>query len=464
MGKDARLTKKNESLNRVVCFLWSTEILTLPELSDNYEFLESGFIRTEIVFTYRSRILRNTGTFLKLKSASPFWPLKNGLPFSYPALRENLSCDVAIIGGGLCGSMVAYHLAEAGIDAVLLDKRDIANGSSSASTALVMYEIDVLLKDLVEMRGEKYAVKSYNLCLQSTKKIEHIVKKLGGDIGFRRKNSLYLASRVADSAILRKEYETRKKYGFKLDYLDREDIENNFSFSRPAALLSYDDAEVDPYLLSHFLLDHSRKNGLQVYDRTEATKFVHTKNGISLATEQGFHVQAKKVVFATGYETPDYIKKNVVKLKSTYAIVSEPLPDFVGWGYDHCLIWESARPYLYMRTTTDGRIMVGGEDEDFVNPTKRDGLIPRKAIVLMKKTKKLFPNIDFQIAYSWAGTFGETVDGLPYVGEVREFSDAYFALCYGANGTNFALMGAEIIRDLYLGKSNPKENIFRFSR
>ena len=70
--------------------------------------------------------------------------------------------------------------------------------------------------------------------------------------------------------------------------------------------------------------------------------------------------------------------------------------------------------------------------------------------------------MELEIAYSWAGTFGETEDSLPYIGEVPEFPYAYFALCYGANGTNFALLGAEIIRDMYLGKLDPKENIFRF--
>lgn len=109
-------------------------------------------------------------------------------------------------------------------------------------------------------------------------------------------------------------------------------------------------------------------------------------------------------------------------------------------------------------------MMVGGEDEDFENPTKRDRLIPTKAAVLLKKAMKLFPSIDLEVAYAWAGTFGETEDGLPYIGKVREFPNAYFALCYGANGTNFALMGAENIRDLYLGKSNPEVNIFGFSR
>ena len=104
--------------------------------------------------------------------------------------------------------------------------------------------------------------------------------------------------------------------------------------------------------------------------------------------------------------------------------------------------------------------MVGGEDEDFVNPTRRDKIIPIKANLLLRKLRKLFPRMELEIGYSWAGTFGETDDSLPYIGEVPEFPNAYFALCYGANGTNFALLGAELIRDMYLGKLRSKRKYF----
>ena len=401
---------------------------------------------------------------MKIRSQNPFWPIYDGLPFSYPALDRNLSSDVAIVGGGLCGAMTAYHLAEAGIDALVLDKRDIGAGSTSASTALVMYAIDQPLSDLIKIRGEDAAIKSYKQCWESTEKIDRLVKHLGVDCHFTRKNSVCFASRASDASALREECETRRQHGFKVTYLDQNAIESNFSFSRPAGILSPDDAEVDPYLLTHFLLDAARKKGLKVYDRTEVAKYERSRDGVVLTTDRGFQVRARKLIFATGYETPQYIKRKVVKLKSTYAIVTEPVAHFAGWGFDQCLIWETARPYLYMRTTVDGRIMVGGEDEDFVNPTRRDGLIPEKAKTLLRKVSKLFPQMDLEIAYAWAGTFGETEDALPYIGEVPEFPHAYFALCYGANGTNFALMGAEIIRDIYLGKLDPRENIFGFSR
>jgi len=360
--------------------------------------------------------------------------------------------------------MVAYHLAEAGVSTAVLDRRDVGLGSTSASTALVLYEVDVLLSDLIKIRGEGAAVRSYEACLEAISKVERIVKQVG-DCGFARKKSLYVAPSEKKAAVLREEYEVRRRHGFQLEYLDRPQIEESFSFRRPGALLSYDAAEVDPLLLTHRLLDYQlRRGAVQVRDRTAATRIARVDGGVVIKTDRGFDVTARKVVFATGYETMRYLREKVVRLKSTYAIATQPTPPFGGWGHDRCLIWEAATPYLYLRTTSDGRIMVGGEDEDFVNPTSRDRIIHSKARALLSKVRRMFPEAQLEVEYAWAGTFGETEDSLPYVGEVKGFPNAYFALCYGANGTNFAVIAAEIIRDLYLNKSNPDAEVFGFDR
>ena len=116
----------------------------------------------------------------------------------------------------------------------------------------------------------------------------------------RGRISFCFASRVSDAEPLREECETRARYGFKVDYLERRDIEPNFSFSKPAGILSRDDAEVDPYLLTHFLFQAARKKGLQVFDRTGVKKYENVRGGVSLTTDRGFTVRAKKLVFATG--------------------------------------------------------------------------------------------------------------------------------------------------------------------
>jgi glycine/D-amino acid oxidase-like deaminating enzyme len=128
------------------------------------------------------------------------------------------------------------------------------------------------------------------------------------------------------------------------------------------------------------------------------------------------------------------------------------------------MLWNTANPYLYMRKTSDGRIIVGGRDENFTDPRRRDKLIEKKSKLLVKDFNKLFPDIKFNAEFSWTGTFGSTVDGLPFIGQHSKFPNTYFALGFGGNGITFSLIAAEIIRDLIMGKKNPDAGIFSFDR
>jgi glycine/D-amino acid oxidase-like deaminating enzyme len=76
----------------------------------------------------------------------------------------------------------------------------------------------------------------------------------------------------------------------------------------------------------------------------------------------------------------------------------------------------------------------------------------------------LFPDLQLEVAYAWAGTFGETKDGLAYIGVHPRFPHACLALGYGGNGITFSLIAAEIIRDYFLGRKNRDAHLFRFGR
>jgi glycine/D-amino acid oxidase-like deaminating enzyme len=154
-----------------------------------------------------------------------------------------------------------------------------------------------------------------------------------------------------------------------------------------------------------------------------------------------------------------WLCRDLVKLVSSYAIVSQPLHDPLP-----CLVWETARPYLYARTTADGRVMIGGADEAFSDPVQRDQLIAAKADELRQQFQQLYPQLDVCPEYAWAGTFSETADGLPYVGTLPEWPGAIFALSYGANGIVFAQIAAAIIRDACLGRAHPDAELFGFGR
>ena len=110
---------------------------------------------------------------MDLVSPRPFWPLKNGLLSVYPALKQDLSCDVVVLGAGITGAFIAQCLAEEGFDTVVIDKRDVCAGSTSANTALLQYELDISLVDLTKRMGRSGAEQVYRVCHDSIAAIEH---------------------------------------------------------------------------------------------------------------------------------------------------------------------------------------------------------------------------------------------------------------------------------------------------
>lgn len=400
---------------------------------------------------------------MDLHSGYPFWFIKDGLPFEYPKLAHSIKTDVVILGGGISGALVGYYLINEGIDCVVVDARTIGLGSTCASTALLQYEIDTPLCVLKDKIGYSNAARSYKLCAEAIEKIAGIAKKLKFP-GFEFKKSLYYAATKKDIPFLKDEFTIRRENKFRVSYLDENEIKRRYNFRAPAAILSEEGAHADAYLFTHFLHQYGIKKGLQVYDRTLVSKIQHSKNGVILITEDGFKLQAKKLVYATGYEVVKYIDKKIVDLYSTYAISSEHMIQKTELWKDGVMIWNTAKPYLYMRTVANKRILVGGRDEKFFNPLRRDRLIKQKSMLLARDFCKLFPGIPFKPEFSWAGTFGSTQDGLPFIGTYRKLPQSLFALGFGGNGITFSVVAAEILADIIKGRNNNDMKIFSFER
>jgi glycine/D-amino acid oxidase-like deaminating enzyme len=401
---------------------------------------------------------------MNLLSPSPFWPIKDGIPADYPSLEGDIACEVAILGGGISGAMAALHLAEAGVDVVVIDRRDVGHGSTAGSTSLLQYEIDVPLHRLARLHGLPRAERSYIRCRQAIDDMETMVRDHRLDCGFRRKESLLLASIPSHVPGLRLEFEARKSAGLRVSWWDRKRIEKESSLRHRAAILSQDGAQIDAYRMTHALLAAASNLGARVFDRTQVTQTRFGPRGLDLRTDRGARVRARHLVIATGYEADSLLPKRATRLVSTYAMVTEPVTAFKGWPSRQCIIWETADPYVYLRTTEDGRIIIGGYDEPFRNAGERDRLLGRKTSVLKRKLRQMFPRIPFEVAYSWAGTFARTPDGLPYIGRHAGVPRSWFALGYGGNGIVFSLIAAQLIRDQILGRPNTDSELFGFDR
>jgi glycine/D-amino acid oxidase-like deaminating enzyme len=400
---------------------------------------------------------------MDLTSPYAFWLLRNGLGEVPPPLSRDRRCDVAVIGAGVTGALVADAITAAGLSVIAIDRRHPAHGSTSASTALLQYELDTPLTELIDNLGATRAVDAYRACLDGVHGIGRISRQLEADVGYRRRPSLYFASRARDVKVLRKECAARRRARLPCEVLDTGELRKLVDFKAPLALWSNTAGEVDPWRLTQALLKRCATRDFAVYGRTEATRIVPGKRSVELRTDRG-KITARHVVVAAGYEAERFLPRRVAKLHSTFALVTEPVNRFDGWAR-RCMVWESARPYLYARTTSDDRVMVGGEDVPFRDPRHRDSLVPAKCATLLKKVRRLFPRIEMEPAYGWAGTFGETEDGLPYVGAHPDGDPRVrYALGYGANGMPFSAIAAEIVTAAVVGTPHRYSETFSFGR
>ncbi len=401
---------------------------------------------------------------MDLKSNEPFWLVKNGLLNSYPSLQDDRSCDVLIVGGGITGALIAHQCMNDGKKCILIDKREIVNGSSAATTSMLQYEIDVPLYRLKELIGEEAAIASYTACGEAISKLGDIAKKIRSKAGFRIKKSLYFAARKKDVSWLKQEFESRQEAGFGVKWLTEQEIRERYAIQGAyAGILSDLGASIDAFCFTHELLAYNVRKGLLIFDKT-ALENVLYKSGYNLATTStGAKIKTKKIIYCTGYETTNLIPEKFVDLLSTFAIVSE-VDKKAYYRYRDLLIWNTAEPYLYMRTTDDYRFLIGGEDEEFKDPIRRDSLISAKSLKLEKAFNKIFADRPFHPDFTWAGTFGTTKDGLPYIGIHKKFKNSYFVCGFGGNGITFSVAAMDMVSCWMNNLSHPLDKWFKFGR
>lgn len=393
-----------------------------------------------------------------------FWPLTMTHVESYPPLSGKQQVEVAIIGGGMSGICCGLVLARSGISACVLERDAVAGASTSANTGLLQFSNDVMLTELIEQIGRTDAVRFYRECLHAVEQLALTASTLPGDIGFRRRSSLYYASSEQDLPKLRKEYEALREHGFPVHFWEPQDIASRFPFSKPGAIVTAGDAEVNPFQFVQAMANAAVNAGLLICERTEIA--LHRSNGGKqvLETADGASIEAKHVIYAVGYE-PEELRGQLIKaaINRSFAGVTPVQQSLEPW-HQGMMLWETARPYLYLRTTVDGRIVIGGLDEERPDPVQGEAARQKRIAKLSRQLAELFPMLDSTLDYEWSAAFGESRDNLPFIGRDPERDGVYYCLGYGGNGTVYSMMAAHLLRDLIRGESHPMEAIVGLSR
>ncbi|MBZ4187842.1 NAD(P)/FAD-dependent oxidoreductase [Niabella beijingensis] len=400
---------------------------------------------------------------MRLRTFESFWLVKNGLLHSYPSLQEDLQSEIIVIGGGITGALISHALLKEGYEVTLLDKRDIGQGSTAATTSMLQYEIDVPLYQLADLIGEAAAVRCYKAGIRAIDELSRLVALEKLDCGFKEKQSLYFAHDDKAAEWLRREYEIRDRHQLGVEWLPAAGVAAQYQLQTSGGIRSAKAASMDAYKFTHELLQRNRQKGLQVYDQTEIAAIDYHKDGVALQLANGHKAHCKKIVFCSGYETVSFFPEKTARLFSTFACVSETgirIPQELR----EVLIWNTEKPYIYMRTTDDGRLLIGGADSPFNSGSFRERVKEKKTAALLKKLGNFLPGVRFIDDFSWAGCFGATRDGLPFIGKHDKYPNALFVLGFGGNGITFSIQGMELILKLLRGEQDPLLELYRFGR
>lgn len=399
---------------------------------------------------------------LDLRTGQPVWSAYRAPAVPTDGLIRDVNTDVLVVGMGISGAMMAEALTADGHRVICIDRRGPLKGSTAATTALVAFEIDQPLSTLSKMVGRASAQQAWRRSRLAVSNLAGRIAELGINCGLSRMPSLYLAGTMLGPPELRDEAEARRLAGIGAICLTRQQLAEKFGIDREGAILGHGNIALDPRKLTAGLLLKSLERKARFYAPVEATMIEDSAEAVVVGTRDGPTITARHVVLATGYELVDIVPAAAHRIISTWAIATRPQPRKL-WP-DAAFIWEASEPYLYMRTTVDGRVICGGEDEDFIDEARRDALIADKSTRIAEKLGLIFPHLDTRPDFAWTGSFGTTTTGLPYIGAMPRHPRIHAVLGYGGNGITFSQVASEIVPASINGLDDTDARLFAFNR
>lgn len=398
-----------------------------------------------------------------LHTGATVWEAYGSDPLPEHGLKQSRRADLVVVGAGITGALIAEAATAIGLQTVILDRRRPSRGSTAASTALLQFEIDTPLLRLVDEVGFQRASRAWSRSLEAVCGLRALVGRLQIACAFRDREAIYLAGNTLRAHELAEEARLRQSIGLPSQFVDRADLLLRCGIRREAAVISQGAADVNPVQLTHGLLRVALQRGAKLCFPVQLAEVAASGQRVGIATDDGVEIETEALVFATGYELAKGVPTDGHRRSSTWAFATRPQPEALRVA-GASVIWEASDPYLYLRSTSDGRLVVGGEDEELEDAEQRDALTKEKIPALQLKTKALLPWLDTEADYAWAGTFGESETGLPTIGPVPGMPNCYAVLGYGGNGITFGFLAAQLMSGFLSGNPDPDAVHFAFKR
>ena len=360
------------------------------------------------------------------------------------SLKGEISCDVLVVGGGVAGVSLAYFLAKAKRDVVLIEKNLIASGATghAAGTLSMRGEADIL--ELLRHFGPKKGRAYWKTNQDGIRIINQMLSTEKIPCDYEPMDTLYGGYRHTTYNDVRAEYHAERSIDSRAKLYEGKAVRTvlNTPLFSHALLSKGHGISVNPLACTQNLSVVAKKRGARIY---EHTPLVHLHD-FHAHTPQGA-ITFKHIVFCMD---KDPSQKDIKYLRTTLVAtrkLTKAELKKTGFHDKNLLVFEPHENYHYFKRTKDGRLLVGFGG--IFLRAKMPHAQPHPAHVRELKSflKRLFPYLDLRIDYAWSGDFGVGAHYHPHVHHGP--TDSVIAGC----GTQVAcVMAAKHIADILCGK------------
>jgi glycine/D-amino acid oxidase-like deaminating enzyme len=378
-------------------------------------------------------------------------------PPANPALEEDLSVDVAIVGGGYTGLSAAYHLANANpsLKIAVLEARQVGYGASGRNGGMVLPQTGAEAMEIAE--DEETHKLTYDLTVGAMKSMKKLVDSTGVDCGLRLDGYLY-AILTPEDVEAEEEYVAKaQKIGIPLQLLDREEtIAKLGTEAYAGAILDPSGGQVHALKLVLALKRAAEKGGAKVYENSPVMEIEDGREIRLKVGSVGKQVLAKAMVLATNAYTMQlgYFQSQIIPVHAQCGI-TPPLDakQQAAIGWKSRLPYYDSRNFLYhLVMTDDQRIVIGGGNAEYFygDDLHYQGDLARVGKLMLDELVRLYPALSgIQFESVWNGLIDVTFDGLETVGVMGEHQNIYYGLGYNGHGITTTFLFGQVIASLY---------------
>jgi len=347
------------------------------------------------------------------------------------------SADVVVIGGGVIGASIAYHLAKRKVDVVLLEKGDAASGSSGACDGTIFLQT-------------KSPGIHLELALESSRRFSHLKQELGAGIEYQRRGGMIVIEHEEELQALAQFVKKQNSIGLEVSLLDRKqarELEPSLGDNILGATFSAMDAQVNPMLLTFALIEAARRLGAKINVHTRVTGFRRSSGCIAAVKTDKGEIRTGMVVNAAGVYAAQIgalLDLSVpIKPRRGQLVVTEAIEPVIS----HCMLSaqyiaakfnpDTAKKGggVSIESTASGNLILGSTRE-FVGFDKSVTLAGIRHIA--KHVCRILPCLkNLKLIRTYAGLRPCTPDGLPIFGRVAGLEG--FVMAAGHEGDGIAL-------------------------